>query len=270
MPDFDPFLAEWAAFAASARHSLVERGLKMAQLLEYPDLDIAAYAARIAAMRESFRLDVDRARGPTGAIGALNAHVFGTCGFRGNFEDHYDPRNNFLNEVIDRRTGIAITVSIIYAEVARGAGIDVGLVSFPGRVLARHGDVVIDAVAGGRILSEGDVAALLEAAVGPGAELTQALLAPATPERLLVRMARNLKHSYMHSYAHDRALRCARMALALAPDSAEDVRDAGLLEARLQNRKGAIEHLGRYLEINPNGDDVDHVLEIIRQMRSSL
>jgi len=270
MAAFDPFLAEWAAFASDPRRSLAERGLKMAQLLEYPDLDIAAYVERIAAMRESFRLDMGRARGPEAAIGALNAHVFGTCGFRGDFEDHYDPRNNFLNEVIDRRAGIAITVSIIYAEVARGAGLEVDLVSFPGRVLARHGSTVIDAVAGGKVLSGGDVAALLEAAVGPGAEVTGRLLAPASPEGLLVRMARNLKHSYMHSYAHDRALRCARMALALAPDSAEDVRDAGLLEARLQNREGAIEDLGRYLEINPNGDDVDHVLEIIRQMRSSL
>ncbi len=269
MPAFDPFLAEWSSFATDARYSLIERGLKMAQLLEYPELDISAYVAKLAAMRESFRLDMGYATDTPSVIGALNSHVFGTCAFRGDFEDHYDPRNNFLNEVIDRRVGIAITVSMVYAEIARGARLEMRLISFPGRVLVGHGTTVIDAVAGGRILGQDDLRALLKATVGPNAEPAEDILVGATPERMLVRLTRNLKHSYMHSYAHDKALRCARMALVLAPDSAEDMRDAGLLEARLQDRQGAIEHLGRYLEMNPNGDDVDHVLEIIRQMRSS-
>lgn len=269
MAGFDPFIAEWRSVAANPRYSLTERSLKMAQLLEYPDLDVSKYIAEIAQLRESFRLGLDSGLDEASKIKALGSYVFGRCGFSGNFEDHYDPRNNFLNDVIDRRSGIAITIAIVYAEIARGAGLAMNLVSFPGRVLARCGGEIIDPLTGGRILGRADLASLLKASGLHSSELAPEMLAVASAERLLVRMARNLKHSYMHSYAHEKALRCALIALTLARDSPEDVRDAGLLRARLQDRDGALEDLNRYLEINPNGDDVDHVIEIIRQIRSS-
>ncbi len=269
MPGFDPFLAEWGSVATDPRYGLVEKSLKMAQLLEYPDLEVARYVAELAGLGESFRLGLDAGLDAAAKIKALGSYVFGKCGFAGNFEDHYDPRNNFLNDVIDTRTGIAITISMVYAEIGCGAGLELRLVSFPGRVLTRCGDLVIDPLVGGKVLGQDDLGALLEVSGLHRSELAPEMLQAASAERILVRMARNLKHSYMHSYAHQKALMCARMALALARDSPEDIRDAGLLRARLQDRDGALEDLNRYLEINPNGEDVDHIIEMIRQIRSN-
>lgn len=269
MASFDPVLAEWKSFATNTHHGLVEKCLKMAQLLEYPDLDVSKYVSDLRALRESFRLDLDANSDPTSRIKALGSYVFRTCGFRGNMEDHYDPRNNFLNEVMDRRSGIAITISIVYAEIARGAGLEMRLISFPGRVLVGYNDIIIDPLVGGQILVHSDLQVILEEIGAHNLEVPSQMVAEATPERILVRMARNLKHSYIHSYAHQKALQCTQFALALENDSAEDLRDAGLLRARLQDRDGALNDLNRYLELNPNGDDIDHVLEIIHQMRSS-
>lgn len=269
MMDFDPFLAEWKSIATNSRYSLVERSLKMAQLLEYPDLDVSKSIADLAKLRESFKINLDSDLDVTSKIKALGSFIFGKCGFNGNFEDHYDPRNNFLNDVIESRSGIAITISIVYVEVGLGAGLDMHLISFPGRVLVRCNEMVIDPLVGGQILKRDDLRVLLEASGLHSSDLVPEMLAIASPERLLVRMARNLKHSYMHSYAHQKALWCAQIALTLAKDSPEDVRDAGLLRARLQDRNGALKDLNRYLELNPNGDDVDHIIEMIRQIRSN-
>lgn len=270
MTKFDPVLAEWASVAGDQSSTLVQKSLKMAQLLEYPDLDVSEYVKKLDNLCEGFGMCTDSSASSKEKLKALGSYMFGTCEFRPNYEDHYDPRNSFLNCVIDNRSGIAITISIIYAEIGRGAGLDLGLVSFPGRVLVRYGSLIIDPLAGGKALERDDMQDLLEATGLQRSELDPAMLVLASPERLLVRMARNLKHSYMHSYAHQKALQCAQIALSMARDSPEDVRDAGLMRARLQDRHGALEDLNRYLEINPNGEDVDHIIDMIHQIRSNV
>jgi regulator of sirC expression with transglutaminase-like and TPR domain len=88
------------------------------------------------------------------------------------------------------------------------------------------------------------------------------------PEQILVRMTRNLKNSYVQSFVYDKALRCVNMVLAIEPESPEDIRDKGILEERLLNSDTALKYLNKYLEINPNAEDVDFVLELIRSIKS--
>ena len=269
MVNFDPFLAEWKLFANDEHYGIVEKSLKMAQLVEYPDLDITKYVKNIAQLRESFRLDLGTNLDVPTKIAELGIYFFGVCGFRGDFDDHYNPRNNFLNDVIDRRSGIAITISIIYAEIGKGAGLEMRLIGFPGRALVGCGDNIIDPLVGARILQKEDLCNILELNGITSTDLHPELLAQASTEKLLICMARNLKHSYMHSFAYDKALLCTQIALALSDSSVMDLRDAGLLKARLQDRNGALEDLNQYLEMNPNGEDVDHVIEIMHQIRSN-
>src|SRR3990170_2758828 len=108
---------------------------------------------------------------------------------------------------------------------------------------------------------------ILYESYGEGVEFLPEFLDDITPEQILIRMARNLKNSYVQSYAYDMAMRCIDMALALEPDSPEEIRDKGILEERLLHYEKALEFLNKYLEINPNAEDVDFILELIKSIR---
>jgi len=90
------------------------------------------------------------------------------------------------------------------------------------------------------------------------------------PEKILIRMTRNLKNSYVQSYAYDMAMRCINMTLALEPISSEEIRDKGILEDRLLNHDQALTCLNQYLEINPNAEDVDFILDLIKNIREKI
>jgi regulator of sirC expression with transglutaminase-like and TPR domain len=168
---------------------------------EYEDLDISRYLALL----DDFAERVQRARERRQEqsfpeIRALNRTLFHELGFRGNEDDYYDPRNSFLHQVIERRTGIPITLSVVYMEVARRAGVHVDGVSFPGHFLVRHdrGDsaVIIDPFRMGMSLDAAELDALLKRTRGRDAELTVEALAPASKRDILLRMLTNLAHIY--------------------------------------------------------------------------
>ena len=265
---FDPLLAEWASFAGSPNFNLVEKCLKLAQVLEYPGLDMDGYVRKISRIGRQLGESVGGEKSPAYRISALNEHLFGSMGFAGDAEDYYNPKNNYLNEVVDRRSGMPIALSVLYAEVAKSAGIGLEIVGFPGHVMVRHGGgMLLDPYNGGRPVGRGDLQGMLDESFGGRVEFEPRFLDVMGTGQVLARLARNLKNSYLHSYAYEKALRCADMALAVEPLSAEDIRDKGMLEGRLLNADVALEYLNRYLEINPNGEDVDLVLETIRGIR---
>jgi len=265
---FDPFVAEWTSFVKNPNHNLVEKCLKLAQILEYPDLNISEYIKKLNDIGKALKLSITNNDNPTYRISMLNEHIFRHHGFVGDTDDYYNPKNNFLNAVLDKKSGIPITLSIIYVEVAKHIGLDLHITGFPSHVVIKYGEeMVLDPFDGGKLLSIDDLREILYESYGEGVEFLPEFLDDIEADQILVRMARNLKNSYVQSYAYDMAMRCIDMALALEPDSSDEIRDKGILEERLLHYEKALEFLNKYLEINPNAEDVDFVLELIKSIR---
>jgi regulator of sirC expression with transglutaminase-like and TPR domain len=166
---------------------------------EYPDLDVARYVAEVDRFADLAR-DLAEDDPPEGAIGALDSAFFEHLGFRGNQDDYYDPRNSFLNEVIDRRTGIPITLALLYIETGQRLGLELAGLSFPGHFLVRYRDgdhlVFIDPFHRGARLDVDALEARLRRVVGPGAHLAEQHLEPAPKRHMLLRMLTNLAAIY--------------------------------------------------------------------------
>ncbi|MEP7118561.1 MAG: transglutaminase-like domain-containing protein [Acidobacteriota bacterium] len=261
--------------------------------VEYPRLDPQAYLARLDAIGEQALDCVARAAGADGPVHArveaVNQCLYGELGFRGNRDRYADVRNSCLNQVIDRRTGIPITMSLVYMATARRAGLRAEGINFPGHFLARVWDgatgsaadgLVVDPFDGGAVLTEQDCRALL--ARQDDGELTfrPALLVRASRRQMFVRMLANLKRLYVQnrSFAHARTVTDAL--LALTPSSLQELRDRGLLSYHLHDFAPALRDLEDYLKLvalTDRGDDPrdettqvwDHV-KALRQRLASL
>jgi len=237
---------------------------------EYPGLDVARYLERLDAMGREVRGRLPRGEGP--AIECLNAYLFGQEGFRGNVDDYYDPRNSFLNDVIDRRTGIPITLSMVYMEVARRAGLDVAGVGLPGHFLVRAEasgrTVLVDPFHGGTLLSEADCQRRLDRVFEGRVRLEPGMLAACPRKAILARMLRNLKTIYVKADDYARARRTIDLLLTLDPESAEDRRDRGLLHAAFDCYALAAADLEAYLALAPAAPEAIAVRVKITQMRT--
>lgn len=271
LESFDPFVAEWVAYSSDPKYNLVEKCLKLAQILEYPDLDITQNIQKINNMAKSLKVLLSDVKNPTYLISILNEHLFTTLEFQGDTDDYYDPKNNFLNEVLAKKSGIPITLSILYVEIAKRIGLDLKVCGFPSHVVVKHGeDIILDPFGGGRLLSIEDLEEILYRNFGEEIEFSPEFLDELPEDKILVRIIRNLKNSYAQSYAYDKALRCADMILAVEPDSPDEIRDKGIVLERLQKYQKALDHLNKYLEIAPEAQDVDFILELIRNTRDKL
>ena len=268
---FDPFVAEWFSFVKNPNFNLVEKCLKFAQLLEYPDLDVDEYIKKVAKIGMSLKESISDVKNPTYLISMLNEHLFENLGFSGDDDDYYNPKNNFLNEIIDKKIGLPITLSILYVEVAKFVGLDLKIVGFPGHVIVKYNEeMILDPFYDGRLLDIDDLQEILDNNFGDQVEFKPEFLDEVKSEEILVRLARNLKNSYVQSFVYDKALRCTNMVLAIEPESPEDIRDKGILEDRLLNSDVALTYLNKYLEINPNAEDVDFILELIRSIKQKI
>ena len=265
---FDPFVSEWTAFSKNSNYNLIEKCLKLAQILEYHDLDISKYIKKINEVGNSLSLKINEIKNPTYLISMLNEYLFDELGFRGAEEDYYDPGNSFLNVVFDKKTGIPITLSIIYAEIAKNIGLDLQIVGFPGHVIVKYkNEIILDPFYQGRVLTINDLEEILDRNFGDGVEFVPEYLNEATTEQLLTRLLRNLKNSYTQSYAYDKAMKCTDMILGMQPESPEEIRDKGILEERLLRYDKALPLLNKYLELQPEADDADFILELIKSVR---
>ena len=265
---FDPFVSEWISFSKNSKHNLIEKSLKLAQILEYPDLDIPKYIEKINEIGNSLKLKISDVKNSTYLISMLNEHIFEKYEFQGDDEDYYDPRNNFLNAVIDKKTGIPITLSIIYSEVAKYIGLDLRIVGFPGHVVVKYEEeMIIDPFYRGRLLTINDLEEILYGNFGDSVEFIPEYLNTATTDQILTRLLRNLKNAYTQSYAYDKAMRCTDMILGIRPESPEEIRDKGILEERLLHYNEALPLLNKYLELEPEAEDADFILELIKSVR---
>src|SRR5262249_52393457 len=137
---------------------------------DYPNLDIAAYLSRIDALATTAAERLGSAADVYRSIATLNFLLFQEHGFCGNREDYFDPKNSFLNEVLDRKTGIPISLSVLYIEVAKRIGLSLRGVGFPGHFLVKYvgaeGEIVIDPFNQGEILSQQNLETMLHRLYG--------------------------------------------------------------------------------------------------------
>jgi regulator of sirC expression with transglutaminase-like and TPR domain len=248
--------------------------------VEYPMLDAGVYLDRLDTLGREAALRVTAARSTPGdvppnvdpesyaCIKALNDYLFDELHFVGN-EAHYDdPRNSFLNQVLDRRTGIPITLALLYMEVARRAGVHVEGVNFPGHFLLRcpaplgqyTKDLIIDAFHGGALLSDEACLVLLRRHGGDDAGLGLHLRAHATKPQILARMLLNLKGTYVRMHSFPQARDVTDLLLAVNPSALTEIRDRGLLAFHLRDFSAALRDLQAYLQLAGTAavDECDH------------
>ena len=231
--------------------------------VEYPSLEPGRYLDELRTMSEEAATRIKGASGTDGAINAFNEYLYDEKGFSGNRQRYDDPRNSFLNEVLERRTGIPISLAVVYIEVARRAGIGVSGVNFPGHFLLRvpidldgtpsveEQYLIIDPFHGGARLSEIDCRELLRQHVGDEAAFDRSLLAPATRDDIVVRMLVNLKRLYVRMRSFPQARFISDLLLAVDPSAIAELRDRGLLAYHLEDFAAALRDLEAYLRRSP-------------------
>lgn len=268
-------MARWSEIAGRPEGDidLAEAALVIASQ-EYHDLDIAAYLARIdgmaAALRRRMRADIS----PADTIVLLNHYLFEELGFSGNSEEYYDPRNSFLNEVLDRRTGIPITLSLVYLEIGRRVGLRLEGVSFPAHFLVKcathEGVIVLDPYAKGASLGMEDLQRRVKEIAGgivPDPDRVKEMLAAADKREILSRMLRNLKGVYLQRKELEKALAASDRIITLVPEGADEFRERGQIYLGLECFRAALDDFRHYLWLNPKAEDAALIGTRVAELR---
>jgi regulator of sirC expression with transglutaminase-like and TPR domain len=267
------------AFLHEIRQSEAEIDVAKAALYiaqeELPSLDVELYLAQLDIWGAEVAENLPSESYPLKTIKYINKYIYEELGYRGNQEDYYDPRNSFLNEVIDRRTGIPITLAVIYLEIARRVNFPMVGIGMPGHFLIRPDfedvGVFVDVFHQGEILFEQDCLELLRKMYQqPLPSLPPECLAPIASKQLLARMLTNLKVIYIQQNDLNRALGAVERILLLFPDSLGELRDRGIIQAELGNFSTAILDLETYLERVPYGTDTATIKRLLEQIRGKL
>lgn len=260
-----------AEIVAGADHeiNLAQAALLIAEE-EYAQLSADAYLQRLDLFAEMVK---DRLANETAApvlLGEISKVLFEDERFRGNAESYYDPRNSFLNDVMDRHLGIPLTLSIVYMEVGWRLGLPLEGVNFPGHFLVRYeGEalkLLIDPFQGGQIRFEDEAQELLDRVYGGTVKLQETYLRSASRRDILVRLLTNLKTIYLNTRDDERALRAVERILMIRPDLPEEMRDHGMILARRGYVSEAITQLEGYLDAAPEASDAARVRMLIAEL----
>jgi len=254
--------------------SLAEAALLVAKT-EYPELDVQRYLHQIEDLAERVRVQLPEEDNDNlhQLIYMLNQVLFEEEGFVGNMADFYDPRNSFLNEVLERKQGIPITLSILYIEVGRRIGLPLEGISFPGHFLVKlslsNGDIVLDPFSQGVSLSAENLLERLQDIYGDNADLDllRDALETATPQDIMVRMLRNLKGIYLQRKLYDKALQIMNIIVTLAGDVPEEWRDRGAVYQQLECARAALQDYQKYLQMKPEAEDKERIEEHLFDLR---
>jgi len=241
----------------------------------YRDLDVPGYLARIGELAGKLSAQLPEDGTESSRIVALNRFLFEDQGFAPSAENYYDPRNSFLNEVLERRVGIPLSLSILYIEVGRRIGLPLQGVSFPGHFLVKctlkEGVVIIDPYCGGITLSLQDLQQRLRETRGGEVSraIVAAMLVAANKREILARMLRNLKGIYLDQRDYVRALSAIDWIIAIMPGEATEVRDRGLIYVKLECFRAALEDLEHYMQKAPDAADMDEIRSHVVELRMS-
>lgn len=250
---------------------LAEAALYLAQE-EYPEMSVRAYLDRIDAMAETVKAELGLELDPVRIVQEINIHLFETLGFQGNREGYYDPRNSFLNDVIDRRLGIPITLSVIYIEVGRLVGLPIAGVGMPGHFIVQYTaqpePFWIDPFERGTMMTRDACVERLQNLYGEQLPWRDAYLDPISDHDILRRMLNNLKHNYARQNDFHRVLSAVERILLLSPEMPTEIRDRGLVHYQLGHLQAALYDLQRYLELfqeAPDAAAISHHIATLRQ-----
>lgn len=224
-------------------------------------------------------LSIEDSHDANEVVAQFNRFFFDELGFAGDAADYYHPRNSHLNQVIDRRAGLPISLSIVYIETARRAGLHAHGIGFPGhflvKVAARNlssSDVMTAGVLVDpfnlQTIDEEDCQSKLDEMYGGQVALLPEHLRPVTNAEILVRVLRNLKGSYTQTGMARYAIRCAERILIVDPHQLEEHRDRGLLLAQLKRFSEAIIELRFYIRRRPHAADIEQVREQLRSIQT--
>lgn len=220
--------------------------------------------SQLDAIAAATRPGVIGRRNPHVQIAALNEFIFGELGFKGNTWRYNDPRNSFIDCVLATRQGLPITLSVIYLEVGWRLGLPVVGVALPGHFLARyvtpHMEIFIDPFNGGRLWSRADCERQIVSFYGRASpSLFQEVMEPPSRRSILARMLRNLKNTYVETEQLEAALAAIDRILMLDSADSQELRDRGLLRARLGQVSAALEDLERYARMAPQAPDLSQI-----------
>jgi regulator of sirC expression with transglutaminase-like and TPR domain len=237
----------------------------------YPELDIGHYLGKIDALAGRVRDRCPAGAKPRSLLGQISWVLFVEEAFEGNTEDYYDPRNSYLNQVIDRKTGIPITLSMLYASVAARVGLEMAGVSLPAHFMLRvdSGDATtfVDPFHAGALLDRKGCERRIAQVVGRPVVLSEVQLAPCGPDQVVARLLRNLKMIYLEQRDYATALPVLRRLAALSPHDPQEQRDFGMLCLRLGRPGEAIGPLEAYLDARPDAQDVRTLGPLLRAAR---
>jgi regulator of sirC expression with transglutaminase-like and TPR domain len=240
----------------------------------YPEIEVDAYLRRIDALADRVRQRFAADAKPRTILGQINWVLFIEEGFRGNAAEYYDPRNSYLNEVLERKTGIPISLSVLYSAVAAPLGLDLTGVNLPAHFVLRldsaEPPLFVDAFHAGALLDRDGCGRRVSAAVGRPVTLSDAQLAPTDAASTVARMLRNLKAIYVREDDFASALPVARRIAALDPAIPEEQRDWGLLAYQAGHPGEAVLPLSRYLESRPQASDTAPIAELLRAARRDI
>lgn len=239
---------------------------------EYPQLSVDLYVARLDQVAEEVKDRLANETAPLVVLQDLLKTLYERRKFGGNRTAYYDPRNSFLNDVLDRGVGIPLTLGIVLLEIGWRLGLPLEGVNFPGHFLVRYAGsevrLLIDPFDRGEIRFEDEAQKLLDQAYGGAVSMREEFLRSASKRDMLARLLTNLKGIYSKIGDDHRALGVVERLLMISPTSPTESRARGILLARLGRHEDAAQQLEAYLRVSPSADDRGHVQEIVRELRS--
>lgn len=235
---------------------------------EYPDLEVSGTLRELDALAQAFAPRLDRQGDPRAIITGLNKYLFQELGFSGNLQNYYDPRNSYLNDVMTRRTGIPITMSVVVIELARRLRLPIVGVGLPGHFCVKWQDttreIVFDPFNGGEILDIASIQARVRETAQPQANFEPDWLDAVGSKYILYRMLNNLKTLFIRRGQIRRAQQATDKLLLLDPRAAGEIRDMGLLSLRLGEHRRAVIYLEQYLLSHPDAHDADEMRMLLK------
>lgn len=259
---------------------ITEYVLHIARIIDYPDLKISDYMNMMDEMGKELKSQIKNTKSmrPTHIIEKLNEFFFDDKKFQPNVSDYYNPINNYLNIVLEKRTGIPITLSLIYIHLASYMDFKLHPVNFPSHFLVKYvldedtdESIVIDTFNKGRIMDDYILQDLLNKAYPRSTiSLSNNLMNKANSSQILIRVLNNLKNGYMEVDDLNKIMKINEMILSLDSSSSEALRDKGIILYRNKKYQQALEILYNYIDLNPEADDIDRILELVKQIRNTL
>ena len=238
----------------------------------YPELDTRAYMEQLDRMALEVKGQIGEIAEPSRQIAQLNHYLFEEKSFKGNQDDYYNPRNSYLNDVLERKLGIPITLSVLYIETSKRIGLPIAGVGFPGHFIVKHKgehlETYIDPFHGGRILSEDELHDQLETVFQKPTPLQPEFLKQVSNREILARILRNLKQIYFKLKAYDRAISASERITWLLPDYAQEHQDLGYLYGKTHAYGKSLKSFQEYLRISgtaPDREDIEENIGLLKR-----